>query len=167
MGIRSRMMKTIRELIKERWIKMRTNGYISQSRKTELGIPQGGVLSVTVFLVAINNILKELGNGVDGSLFADDLAIYINTRNLRVATRALQTMTKKLEKWATERGLKFSPGKTTTMIFRKREEPLEIILGIHIIPQKESTQFLGMTLDSRLNWEEHIEKTRAKAKKKH
>ena len=46
---------------------------------------------MTLFLIAINDILKELGNGVDGSLFANDLAIYISTRNLRVATRALQT----------------------------------------------------------------------------
>ena len=55
------------------------------------------------------------------------------------------------------------------MIFRKRrkreEEPLEITLGNHKIPQKESTQFLGMTLDSKLNWEKLIEKTRAKAKR--
>ena len=28
------------------------------------------MLSVTLFLVAINGILGELGNGVDGSLFA-------------------------------------------------------------------------------------------------
>ena len=33
------------------------------------------------------------------------------------------------------------------------------------IPSKESTQFLGMTLDSRLNWVEYINKFRAKAKK--
>ena len=71
---------------------------------------------MTLFLIAINDILKELGNGVDGSLFADDLAIYITTRNLRVATRALQTMTNKLETWATERVLKFS----MTMVFKKR-----------------------------------------------
>ena len=75
MGIQGRMMKTIRELIKERWIKVRIGGIISQSRKIDLGDPQGGVLSVTLFLVAINNILNELGNGVDGSLFADNLAI--------------------------------------------------------------------------------------------
>ena len=121
MGIQGRMMKTIKELIKERWIKVRIEGNISHSRKTELGIPQGGVMSVTLFLIAINHILKELGNSVDGSLFANDLAIYITTRTLRVATRALKTTTKKLETWATERGLKFSTSKTTTMIFRKRK----------------------------------------------
>ena len=34
-----------------------------------------------------------------------------------------------------------------------------------IIPLKDSTHFLGMTLDSRLNWEEHITKLRAKARR--
>ena len=34
-----------------------------------------------------------------------------------------------------------------------------------IIPYKESTQPLGVTLDSRLNWEEHIKKLRDKAKR--
>ena len=97
------------------------------------------MLSVTLFLVAINDILNKLGNRVDGSLFADDLAIYATIRNIRV-----QTTTNKLEKWVTEKGLKFSPNKTTMMIFRKREEE---------------------PLDSRLNWEEHIEKTKAKAKR--
>ena len=52
------------------------------------------------------------------------------------------------------------------MVIRKRnEEPLEIMLRNEIIPSKESTQFLGITLDSRLNWEDHIKKLRAKAKR--
>ena len=54
---------------------MRVGGAISQSKQTDLGVPQGGVLNVTLFLVAINVMLGELGNGVDGSLFAGDLAI--------------------------------------------------------------------------------------------
>ena len=91
------MKELIRELIDERWIKVRVGESISQSRQTDLGIPQGGVLSVTLFLVAINGILEELGNGVDGSLFADDLAIYITTKYQRVAIRALQGVTNRLE----------------------------------------------------------------------
>ena len=65
MGIQGRMLRFIRELIGERWIKVRVGGSVSQSKQTDLGIPQGGVLSVTLFLVAINGILGELGNGVD------------------------------------------------------------------------------------------------------
>ena len=34
-----------------------------------------------------------------------------------------------------------------------------------IIPYIESTQFLEMTLDNRLNWEDHVNKLRAKAKR--
>ena len=76
------MMRTIRELIKERWIKVRIDGIISKSRKTDLEVPQGGVLRETLFLVAINDILNKLKNGVDGSLFADDLTIYTTIKNM-------------------------------------------------------------------------------------
>ena len=34
-------------------------GSTSQNKQTDLGVPQGGVLSVTLFLVAINGILGE------------------------------------------------------------------------------------------------------------
>ena len=47
---------------------------------------------------------------------------------------------------------------------KKNEELIDIVLRNIIIPFKDSTQFLGITLDSRLNWEEHINKLRAKAK---
>ena len=54
------------------------------------------------------------------------------------------------------------------MVFKKRRkrnnEPIEITLRNKIITNKENTQFLGMTLDSRLNWEEHVDRVRAKAK---
>ena len=62
-----------------------------------MGIPQEGVLSVTFFLVAINGILGDLGTGVDGSLVADDMAIYITTRSQRVASRTSQGITNKLD----------------------------------------------------------------------
>ena len=63
------MLRFIKELIGERWIKVRVGGSVSQSKQTDLRIPQGGVLSVTLILVVINGILGELGNGhMDHSL---------------------------------------------------------------------------------------------------
>ena len=40
---------------------------------------------------------------MDGSLFADYLAIYITTRNQRLAARALEGVTNKLDAWASKR----------------------------------------------------------------
>ena len=54
MGIWGRMMEFVRELIGGRWIKVRLGGSISQSKQTDLGIPQGDVLTVNLFLVEIN-----------------------------------------------------------------------------------------------------------------
>ena len=45
---------------------MKVGGSFSQSKHTDLGFPQEGVLSVTLFLVAFNGLLGELENGVDG-----------------------------------------------------------------------------------------------------
>ena len=115
MGIQRKMLIFIRELIGERWIYMRVGGYISQSKQTDLEVPQGQVLSIILFLVTINGILGELRNEVDGSLFADDLAIYITTRNQSVISRALEGVINKLDVWAIEK-------KAVSMIFMKRDE---------------------------------------------
>ena len=75
---------------------------------------------MTLFLVAINSIFRELGNEVNGSLFTDDLAIYITTRKQRMAIRDLQTNTNELDAFAAERNISFSFSKTVTKTFRKR-----------------------------------------------
>ena len=63
--MKGRKLEFIRELITKRWIKVRVGGSTSQSKQIDLGIPQGRVLSVSLFYIAINDILGELGNGVN------------------------------------------------------------------------------------------------------
>ena len=96
------MIEFIKELIGERWIKVRVGGSISQSKHTDSEISQRRVLSVTIFLV---------------------------TRSQRVESKTLQGVINKLVAWAAKRGLTFSPSNTVSMPFRKRnEELIEIML---------------------------------------
>ena len=46
--------------------------------------------------MSINGIFAELENGVKESLFADNLVVYVTTRNQRVVTRAWQGVINKL-----------------------------------------------------------------------
>ena len=165
------MMEFIQKLISDRWIKVRVGGSTSQNKQTDMGSSHGGVLCVTIFLVTINGILREQGNWVNESLFTDDLVIYFTTRNQRVVARTLQRVTSKLDVWTAEELLTFSTSKTINIVFRKRrrriKEPMKITLKTKVIPYKESTQFLRLTLNSRLNCEERVDRVRAKAKKKH
>ena len=66
-----------------------------------------------------------------------------SSRNQRLASRALQGGTNKLDAWAAERRLTFSHNKAINMIFIKRrninEKTIEIMLRNKIIPSKEST----------------------------
>ena len=54
---------------------------------------------------------------MDGLPFADNLIIYIITRNQKVAARAIQGVTSELDAWAAERRLTFSTSKTANMVY--------------------------------------------------
>ena len=56
MGIRGRMVNFIHSFLSVRLIKLRVGNTLSQPFMQEEGIPQGSVLSVTLFSVAINSI---------------------------------------------------------------------------------------------------------------
>ena len=60
MGIRGRMVKFIHSFLSDRFVKVRVGNTLSQPFMQEEGVLQGSVLSVTLFSVAINNILKEV-----------------------------------------------------------------------------------------------------------
>ena len=44
-------------------------------------LPQGAVISVTLFLLPINNIVKNVNFPVKSLLYSDDLVIYTENRN--------------------------------------------------------------------------------------
>ena len=47
------------------------------------GVPQGSTLSVTLFSIKINGILKQLPNSVYGNLYVEDLNIFCQGKGMR------------------------------------------------------------------------------------
>ena len=59
----------------ERKLRVRVGTSYSDFYDQEIGVPQGSIFSVTQFTVKINSTTSCIRNGVDKSLFVDDLGV--------------------------------------------------------------------------------------------
>ena len=66
----------------------------------EEGVPQGAILSTTLFNVKINNIVKQVDPGVACSLYVDDFVIMYKSPTIDAIQRKLQHIINRLEEWA-------------------------------------------------------------------
>ena len=71
-----------------------------------------------------------------------------------------------ITKWLKGSGLVVNESKTQICLFHQNDQPLiDVILeGVRITSEK-SMNVLGVTFDSKLNWNTHIAQTIVKAKK--
>ena len=158
-GIRGRLAYFISAFLNERQFRVRVGDTFSNPHKQEMGVPQGSILSVTLFSVKINNIVKSVCPGVECFLYVDDFCICYRSKHMHTMERQLQQVLKNLSKWSSENGFKFSKTKTKCMHFcRSRKSHLdpELTLDgiqIEVVPE---FKFLGLLFDSKLSFIPHI-----------
>ena len=160
-GMRGKLPIIIADFLADRKFHVKVNGNLSQQFTQDMGVPQGSVLSVTLFLIAINTISRIVNHYLSYSLYVDDMRVSIPvfSGDWSRANRRMQVFLDKLVKWSKETGFRFSEEKTVVMIFHRipglaaepdpkfylydRENPLKIVL---------EKKFLGLIWDRKLNW---------------
>ena len=78
---------------------VKINGSLSKKYNIENGTPQGSSLSPLLFLIMINDINLSNRN-IHLSLFAYDIAIWTETKDLNIGISILQHSLTELENWA-------------------------------------------------------------------
>ena len=111
-GLRGRLPLFISGFLSDRKFQVRVSGTYSKVCEQEMGVPQGSILSVTLFCLKINSIVKALCPGVDCSLYVDDFLICYRSKYIHIIERHLQRCLNKLQEWADANGFKFSTSKT-------------------------------------------------------
>ena len=74
-GLKGRLPLFLQNFLTDREFKVKVGSTLSELHNQEQGVPQGSILSVTLFSLKINNIVKTLNPGVDCSLYVDDFLI--------------------------------------------------------------------------------------------
>ena len=116
-GITSYMFNWIKSYLYNR--RARVSVDRSRSKKILLrhGAPQGGVLSPTLFLLFINDLVSELPKGVKSILYADDLVIWCKKDYATTATYRMQLAADKLNSWTEKWCVAVNKDKSSTILF--------------------------------------------------
>ena len=158
-GIRGRLAYFISAFFNERQFIVRVEGTLSNPREQEMGVPQGSILSLPLFSVEINNIVKSVCSGVECFSYVDDFCICCRSKHMYTVERQLQQVLNNLSKWSKENGFKFSKTKTKCMHFcqsRKLHLDRKLTLDevqIEVVPE---FKYLGLLFDSKLSFISHI-----------
>eukprot|EP00102_Acyrthosiphon_pisum_P021430 XP_016658640.1 PREDICTED: RNA-directed DNA polymerase from mobile element jockey-like [Acyrthosiphon pisum] len=164
-GINGKIFIFFKIFLKNRTIQVKAHNELSNTYLTENGLPQGSVISVTMFLLAINNIFKEIPKPTKHLLFADDCHIYCSGQNIKTTMEILQQALNILQNWSNKTGFKFSPGKSKGICIHTRTtENQQLYLNNSEIPFCKSLRVLGMIFDSELKWTQHLKKLKSSCK---
>ena len=167
MKISGKMYNWIQDFLKNRKFQVRINGTLSKKYTIENGTPQGSSLSPLLFLIMINDI-KLSNSKVHISLFADDIAIWLETKNINNGINVLQQSLTELENWAKNWGFRFSVCKTKALIFshKKIENQLNLKLNNQDIEYVSQFKFLGLIFDNKFTWNAHVNYIEANCNKR-
>ena len=80
----------ISHLLSNHTFRVRVGDTLSPSLDQIEGVPHGSILSVLCFVLAINNIVTAVLNGVHCSLYIDDFVLYLIGSTLLSAFRQIQ-----------------------------------------------------------------------------
>jgi ribonuclease HI len=166
-GISRTLINWIFQMLNSRKVNATANDF-TVSVKTVKGCPQGGCISCLLWLLVINELLCELNSvgGIYAQGFADDIIIYVSGKFIGTVTNIMQQALSITERWCIKNGLSVNAGKTIIIPFSKRRMKSDLVafnIFNEKIPFGEETKYLGVIIDSKLNWNSHLQYVKDKA----
>ena len=159
MGIHGTMLSWFRSYLSGRRQKVVLGGSESNINTLTCGVPQGSVLGPLLFLIYINDLVENLE--CDSFLFADDTSLFKRLHN--DSASAADSLNRDLEKinlWCQKWLLHINVGKTKDILFSRKRQPSNLpplYFNNLVIETVSSHKQLGIILDAKLDWSEHIE----------
>ena len=164
----NQLINNIISLYSQRSLYIKGNNTFFGPRIVSKGLMQGGVLSPLLFLLYTNDIDTVLSPEVNIIQFADDVCLYTKSNSMDENNSRLEISMNNISTWLDKKNFKLEPRKTKAMIFTKKYK-LPNISHINInnifIEKVEKIKFLGLILDTKLKWKDHIEYICAKCEK--
>ena len=157
-GFRGIFLTLLMNFVRNRRYFVSVNGIKSDINTVNIGVPQGSTLGPLLFLIYIND-MKNSSDLLKFIQFADDTTLMYRCNCILQLNNILETEGEKVTKWLTANRLIINLTKTHTMLFSNKLNNPTLQLKIHdtFLEDKAETCFLGVIIDKRLTWKQHIQ----------
>ena len=167
-GIRGVAYDWIKSYLCERKQYVSVNSCNTEAMNVVCGVPQGSILGPKLVILYVNNIVKA-SSLLRFVLFADDTNIFLSGDDVKEINKTLSKQLDKLNSWFAVNKLSLNVSKTNYMIFgnKKIDRYMNICVRIYglSIERVYNTKFVGVMIDDKLNWKEHITMIQSKITK--
>ena len=124
-------------------------------------MPQGSIIGPRLFSIYINDLSDDLST--TAKLFADYTSVFSIAQNVNTSASHLNNDLSKISNWAFQWKMSFNPGpgkQTQKVIFSRKIQKTchpSIYFNNKLVKQVPSQKHLGLILDSKLNFQEHLQ----------
>lgn len=140
----------------------------STCRKLKVGCGQGLVLSPLIWSLVFDSFLELFNTGpIRARAYCDDGSLVVSGPDPSTLVSIMEKGLEKVLAWGNQHKLIFSPAKTVAMIFHREnkfKEPRKVKMGGVELDYSLSARYLGIYLDSKLLFKEHLTLKIKKAK---
>ena len=132
-----------------------------------MGLPQGSVLSPILFNIYTMDFHRFFDVKTKTLQYADDFCLYSQQDTYDKCVEQLNSIMCRLKEYLFRNNFSLSQEKSTVVFFTRRriQQNNSIVLNNSNIPCSKSFKYLGIVLDQKLNWREHIDLVTNKAEK--
>ena len=163
-GIKDSLLAWFRSYLSNRKQRVVLPGAESKWNEIRAGVPQGSILGPLLFLLFINDIVKDIGCNI--RLFADDTSLFLIVENPDIAAELLNLDLDKIIAWAKKWLVRFNPVKTEAFLAsRKINKPIHppLFMAGTQITEVASHKHLGVIFQNDGSWHNHIDYVKEKA----
>ena len=159
LGIEGKLLEWLKSYLTNRKQIVVLNGQSSGIKTINAGVPQGSIIAPLLFLVFTNDITRDIKSKI--YLYADDTSLQreiISPRDFKTINQDLKI----LSDWSAQWRVQFNANKTKFVYFSLKQKipPLPALyLNNTPIEQINCHTHLGLTLDSKLQWTDHVQNT--------